>query len=130
MAIEGNTAAYSLEAIVYVTCSSYYYTAISFTGQNSGAHKYKRIGRSIGWCFLCSFVVSTVCGWGVYLFGEPLLKIYNPDPEVIRWGMIRLKILLTVYCLTDIVKKTCAPCKFHINTELSSHKTCNIRNFK
>ena len=96
-AIAGNTAAYSLESIVYVACSVYYYTAISFTGQNSGAHKYKRIFKSIGWCFVCSFVVSLLSGWGVYFFGEPLLKIYNPDPEVIRWGMIRLEILLTTY---------------------------------
>ena len=98
-AIEGNTAAYSLESIVYVACSVYYYTAISFTGQNSGARKYKRIGRSIGWCFVCSFAVSFLFGWAVYLFGVPLLKIYNTDPEVVRWGMIRLKILLTTYFL-------------------------------
>ena len=99
MAIEGNAAAYSLESIVYVTCSVYYYTAISFAGQNSGARKYKRIARSIGWCFACSFAISLLFGWTVYLFGVPLLKIYNPDPEVVRWGMIRLKILLTVYFL-------------------------------
>ena len=98
-AIEGNAASGSIESIVYVACSVYYYTAISFVGQNSGAHKYKRIARSIGWCFVCSFVVSFLLGWGVYIFGVPLLKIYSTDPEVIRWGMIRLKILLTLYFL-------------------------------
>lgn len=98
-AIEGMAAAGSIESIVYVACSVYYYTAISFVGQNSGAHKYKRIARSIGWCFACSFVVSFLLGWGVYIFGVPLLKIYSTDAEVIRWGMIRLKILLTLYFL-------------------------------
>ena len=37
--IAGNTAAYSLESIAYVGCSAYYYTAISFIGQNHGAQK-------------------------------------------------------------------------------------------
>ena len=97
--IAGNTAAWSLESIAYVGCSAYYYTAISFIGQNHGAQKYKRIGRSIGWCFLCSFTASILFGWGFYLFGIPLLKIYNPDPEVIQWGMIRMKILMTTYFL-------------------------------
>ena len=35
----------------------------------------------------------------MYIFGVPLLKIYSTDAEVIRWGMIRLKILLTLYFL-------------------------------
>ena len=95
--IAGNTAAYSLESIAYVGCSAYYYTAISFIGQNHGAQKYKRIARSIGWCFLCSFTVSVLFGWGFYLFGVQLLKIYNSDPEVIKWGLMRMKILLTTY---------------------------------
>ena len=99
MVIAGNTAACSLESIAYVGCSAYYYTAISFMGQNHGAHKYKRIAKSILYFFLCSFTVSVLFGWGFYLFGVPLLKIYNPDPEVIKWGLIRLKILMTTYFL-------------------------------
>ena len=97
--IAGNTAAYSLESIVYVGSSAYYYTGISFIGQNHGAQKYKRIARSILYCFLCSFTASVLFGWGFYLLGVPLLKIYNPDPEVIKWGLIRMKILLTTYFL-------------------------------
>lgn len=95
--ISGNTAAYSLECIAYVGCSAYYYTAISFAGQNHGAHKYKRIVRSIGYCFLCTFIAANLMGWGFFLFGVPLLKIYNPDPDVIRWGLIRMKFILTTY---------------------------------
>ena len=97
--IEGNAAAYSLESIVYVTCSAYFYTAISFTGQNSGAKKYKRIARSIGWCFVCTFAVSLLSAGGTYIFGVPLLKIYNADPEIIQWGMVRLKVLMPFYFL-------------------------------
>ena len=95
--IAGNTAAYSIESIVYVGSSAYYYTAISFVGQNHGSQKFKRIARSIGWCFACSFTATVLMGWSAYLFGEPLLKIYTSDPAVIEKGMIRMKMLLTVY---------------------------------
>ena len=107
--IAGNTAGYSIESIVYVGSSAYYYTAISFVGQNHGSQKFKRIARSIGWCFVCSFAATTLMGWGAYLFGEPLLKIYTSDPAVIEKGMIRLKILLTVYCtcgFMDVISGT------------------------
>ena len=95
--IAGNTAAYSIESIVYVGSSAYYYTAISFVGQNHGSQKFKRIARSIGWCFACSFTATVLMGWSAWLFGEPLLKIYSSDPAVIEKGMIRMKMLLTVY---------------------------------
>ena len=97
MIIAGNTAAYSIESIVYVGSSAYYYTAISFVGQNHGSQKFKRIARSIGWCFACSFTATVLMGWSAWLFGEPLLKIYTSDPAVIAKGMIRLKMLLTLY---------------------------------
>lgn len=98
-AIAGNTAALSLEGIVYVACSSYYYTSISFVGQNHGAEKFDRIKKSVLYCALCTFIAGVILGWGCFLTGDKLLGFYNPDPEVIKWGMIRLRIMFTVYFL-------------------------------
>ena len=98
-AIAGNTAALSLEGIVYVACSSYYYTAISFVGQNHGAGKIDRIVKSVFYCALCTFVAGAFLGWGCFLFGNTLLGFYNSNPDVIQWGMIRLRIMFTVYFL-------------------------------
>ena len=98
-AIAGNTAALSLEGIVYVACSSYYYTSISFVGQNHGAGKFDRIKKSVLYSALCTFIAGVILGWGCFLLGNKLLGFYNPDPEVIKWGMIRLRIMFTVYFL-------------------------------
>ncbi len=98
-AIAGNTAALSLEGIVYVACSSYYYTSISFVGQNHGAGAFERIKKSVLYCALCTFIAGVILGWGCFLTGDKLLGFYNPDPEVIQWGMIRLRIMFTVYFL-------------------------------
>ena len=106
-AIAGNTAAQSLECLVYVASTAYYHTAISFLSQNRGAQKYKRIVRSIFWCLACTFVLSLIAGFTFCLTGTTVLKIYNSDPEVIRWGMIRVKILFSTYFLNGFMDAIC-----------------------
>ena len=102
-AVAGNTAGMSIEGIVYVASSVFFHTAISFTGQNLGAKKFKRIERSFFYCLICTCVAALLTG-GVFLFfGRELLGIYNNDPEVINWGMLRLKILLSTYFLCGVM---------------------------
>lgn len=98
-AMAGNAATGSLEGIVYVAFNAYYFSAISFVGQNHGAHKYKRLVKSMVYCQILAILSAVVFGWTIFLFGPQLLRIYNPDPEVIQWGMIRLKYLVTTYFL-------------------------------
>lgn len=103
-AMAGSGATGSLEGIVYTAFISYYFSVISFVGQNHGAKKYKRIVKSIFICMFLTSVTAIVTGWGIFLLGPDLLKIYNPDPEVIHWGMIRLKYLVTTYFLCAIME--------------------------
>ena len=103
-AMAGNGATGSLEAIVYVAFISYYFAVISFVGQNHGAKKYKRIVKSIFYCLGLTSLAAIVFGWAIFLNGPLLLSIYNPDPEVIKWGMIRLKYLVSVYFLCAIME--------------------------
>ncbi|MBO4648889.1 MAG: MATE family efflux transporter [Lentisphaeria bacterium] len=102
-AIAGNTAALSLESMVHVCTQAFYYTTISFVGQNHGAQKYKRIARSILLCLAVSTLMGVLAGWTVRLFGKPLLKIYTPSAEVIEWGLIRLNLMMLIYFLCNIM---------------------------
>ena len=95
----GNAAAGNLENIVYMAFLSYYYTVISFVGQNHGAKKYKRLVRSVFYCLGLSVSTATVVGWLAYFTGPYTLPIYNPDPEVVRQGTLRLHYLVTTYFL-------------------------------
>ena len=104
-AMAGNAAGISLEGIVYVGGNAFYFAAISFVGQNYGAKKYKRLLKSFFYCLAFSCGITTVLGWGICLAGRPLLSIYNPDPRVVEWGMVRLKYMLIPYmlnCTMDI----------------------------
>lgn len=93
----GNAAAVSIESVVYVASSAFYYTVMSFVGQNHGAKKYKRIVRSIFCCLILSMASSALLGWTAYLTGPYTLPLYNPDPEVVRQGLIRLNYVVTTY---------------------------------
>ncbi|MBO4632500.1 MAG: MATE family efflux transporter [Lentisphaeria bacterium] len=103
-AMAGSAATGSLEAIVYTAFISYYFSVISFVGQNHGAKKYKRIIKSIFYCLILTSATGIITGWSIYFSGPELLKIFNPDPEVVHWGMIRLKYVVTTYFLCAIME--------------------------
>ena len=46
-------------------------------------------------------------GVGCYLLGDRLLSIYNPDPNVIIWGLKRMSILFTTYALCGMMDVVC-----------------------
>lgn len=103
MAMAGNAASQNLEGIASVSNGVYYQSAMSFTGQNLGGRKYKRIIRSILICLLYNTLFSLCICSLFLLFGRPLLGLYNPDPEVIRWGMERLVIMMSCSFLCGIM---------------------------
>lgn len=103
IAMAGNTAGSNLEGFIYTSMNSFYQTAVSFTSQNYGAKKYGRIRKIL---FCCLFFVTAVglsMGITSVLLGGTLLKLYSPDPEVIRYGLARMEIICTFYFLCGIM---------------------------
>ena len=47
--------------------------------------------------------VGLVMGLGAYFAGTPLLSIYSSDPKVIQFGLLRLSVICTTYCLCGIM---------------------------
>ena len=101
--VAGNSAASNIETFVYVSMNSFHQAAISFTSQNVGAGKYERVNKILYTALGCVFVVGTVFGNLVVLFGEPLLGIYSANPEVIKAGMLRLMFLCSPYALCGMM---------------------------
>lgn len=97
IAMAGNTAASNIEGFVYTAMNAFHQTAISFTGQNYGAGKYKRIGKILVICQVLVIIVGGVMGNVVYLFADKLLLLYSADPQVIAYGVLRLGIIATIY---------------------------------
>lgn len=97
--VSGNSSAASIEGFIYMAMNTFHQAAVSFTGQNMGAGKYKRIPKILFSSLLCVAITGVVTGWAAFLLGEPLLGIYSKTPEVIVAGMKRLSIILTTYFL-------------------------------
>ena len=102
-AMAGYTAANNVLGFLYASVNSVTQACMSFTSQNYGVGKYKRMDRVLLDCGILSFVIAFVLGCGSYIFGGEILKIYTEDPEVIRCGVEILSITTVPYFLCGIM---------------------------
>lgn len=103
VAMAGNTAASNIEGFVYTAMNAFYQTAISFTGQNYGALKFKRIGKIALICQSMVLVVGFALGNLTYLFSGTLLKLYSTEADVIQYGMLRMSIIGVTYFMCGMM---------------------------
>ena len=103
VAMAGNTAASNIEGFVYTAMNSFHQATISFCGQNYGALKFRRIGKALLICEALVIVVGAIMGNGAYFFAGVLLRIYSPDSEVIRFGILRMGYICVTYFLCGMM---------------------------
>jgi putative MATE family efflux protein len=103
IAMAGNTAAQNVEGFVYTSMNAVYQTALSFSSQNFGARKYRRMTKILLYCLALVTVVGMVLGGGAYMIAEKLLHIYSSDPEVIHYGVLRMSYIMVTYFLCGIM---------------------------
>ncbi len=95
----GYTAANNLLGFLYVSVNSITQACMSFTSQNYGVGKLKRMDRVLADCMILSVVVAVVLGCICYGFGPEILQIYTEDAEVIACGMEILAYTTITYFL-------------------------------
>ena len=103
IAMAGNTAGSNIEGFVYTAMNSFYQASISFTGQNYGAHKFRRIGKVLLYCEGLVILVGLIMGNGAYLLADKLLLLYSDDPEVIAYGVRRIAYICIPYFLCGMM---------------------------
>ena len=96
-AMAGNGAGSSISNFIYSGMNSFYQTCLTFTSQNVGAGKIDRVKKILILCLLDVAVTGIVLGWAAVFFGEQLLSLYTHDPEVVWYGMIRLRYICIPY---------------------------------
>ena len=79
------------------------------SNNNSGAistiaGKLDRIKRLIVLCIICTGILGLLLGNAAYIFGNALLGLYSTDIEVIRYGIMKLQIISTIYFLCGIME--------------------------
>ncbi|MBQ8160504.1 MAG: MATE family efflux transporter [Clostridia bacterium] len=102
-AMAGNAAASNLEGFVYTAMNSIHQADLTFASQNWGAAKYDRVRKVMWNCLGTVATIGLALGLIFLAFGKQLLSIYNTDPEVIRYGLLRMGIILPTYFLCGMM---------------------------
>lgn len=87
VAMAGYTVANNIFGFLYMSVNAVTQSCMSFTSQNYGVKKLKRMDRVLLDCMILSVGVTLTLGCGAYFFGPELLKIYTSDADVIRCGV-------------------------------------------
>lgn len=103
IAMNGNSAASSVEGFVYTAMNSVYHASLAFTSQNVGAKKVSNIKKSM-WYSLAIVTMFALClGIPLFIFGKYALNLYTDIPAEIEVGYIRLHYLCLPYFLCGIM---------------------------
>lgn len=100
----GCAAASNIEGFVYMGMNAFQQTATTFVGQNSGARKYKNVGRIVGLTLICVTVVGLILGALGRIFAPQLLSLYLKEGgDAVRYGQIRINYVCLLYFLCGIM---------------------------
>ena len=103
----GHAAANNISGFVYTAMNSVTQASITFTSQNFGAGKFKRLNKVLINCVIVVSMIGGVLGGATQLFGEPLLRIYTTDPDAISAGMIRFVYFGVPYLMCGVMEVIC-----------------------
>ncbi len=102
-AISGNSAASSIEGIVVSLTNGFTSAVVPFVGQNIGAEKRERVGKSV---FICASVVTSIALSGsllVYALARPVLGLYIPEnPAAIDFGIMRVRYVFLFFSICTL----------------------------
>ena len=106
-AMAGNGASSNLEGFVYVAMNAFCQAAQTFTSQNLGAKKPDRIRHILIDCLILVTAIGLGLGLILYFFGPQLIGIYDDNPEVAVYGMMRLSIIAFTYFTCGTMDTMC-----------------------
>lgn len=103
VAMAGYTAANNILGFLYVSMNSITQACMSFTSQNYGVRKFKRMDKVLLECLGLTVIVALVLGGGSYLFGAELMHIYTKSTKVIECGVDIMLYTTVTYFLCGIM---------------------------
>lgn len=100
----GYSTSNSLENLIYISVNGVSQAALAFTGQNMGAMKYDHIPKVAKYSNVLVSAAAIITGAVIIAFREPLLALYNSDPDVIAYGSTKLIWIGSMYALCGIME--------------------------
>ena len=100
LVVAGNTIGHQFDAIIHDATDAFASSALSFISQNVGAKNFKRIWLIIYESLFLTFAVGMSLGIISVIFAPQLCGIMSDSPEVIAYGVTRIKAMGLFYCFT------------------------------
>ncbi len=99
-------ASYSkIDQFVILPMQSLSLAATTFTGQNYGANKIKRVKEGVQDSIILAVSITILLAIPVMIFAKPLVQLFNSDKEVVKYGEYLLHVCMPFYvlcCLNQI----------------------------
>ena len=108
LAMAGCAATASIENFCFMSMNAFIQTATSFTGQNYGARKHDRILKVYLNCLGLAMFIGLVMGQTIYHNGAFFISLFDKNPEVIPFGLLRMKLVSTFAFIVPIMDVTTA----------------------
>ena len=103
IAMAGYTAANNILSFLYMAANAVTQACMSFTSQNFGARKPKRMDRVIIDGMILQFVICLSLGTLAYVFGSQISSIYTDNSDVIKSSVEILALTTIPYFLCGIM---------------------------
>lgn len=92
IAMAGFGAYNKIDGFIFLPVTAFQMAIATFVSQNIGAKEYARARDGITFGVGLTVIMSEVIGLLVCLFSHPLIELFNSDPEVIAYGILRANI--------------------------------------
>ena len=103
IAMAGYTAANNILSFLYMAANAVTQACMSFTSQNFGARKPKRMDRVIIDGMILQFIICLTLGTLAYVFGSQISSIYTDNSDVIKSSVEILALTTIPYFLCGIM---------------------------
>ena len=97
MAMAGYAAYIRVDNVIWLPLMSIGIAASTFTGQNIGAGKYDRVKKGVLVSSAVSVIFTVIISILLIIFREPVIRLFNDNSEVVRYGVITLMSYIPLY---------------------------------
>ncbi|MDO5301431.1 MAG: MATE family efflux transporter [Tissierellia bacterium] len=101
-AIAGISAAGRIDGFIFLAMEAFAIAATTFVSQNIGARKLDRLKRGMGTSVVMVTIATVSLTSLIVLFRNPLMALFNSDPDVISYGARMLLILGPGYIIFGV----------------------------
>ena len=98
-AMAGVGASAKVEGFAFLPVTAFSMALTTFISQNMGARRLDRAREGMRFGLLCTVGVLGVLGAVMYALAPQIIALFNPDPEIVAYGVGRTRVCALFYCL-------------------------------